>query len=382
MPSSSSVFSQREATFLAQVQTYCQQTVAPVAAEMDRSPPALQKALEEMGKSQWLAVQVPVSWGGLGLSKETFSRFQMLMARYSGALAFVQTQHQSAARLLAGSEQQALKQLYLPQLATGKKLMGVGFSHLRRAKEPLLKALPVTGGYELSGKVPWVTGWGIFEEWIVGASLPSGEAVYGIVPLKSCQQPAGGRLQVGQPMPLAVMEATNTVKVNLENWFLESERVVAVQPKGAFAQQDQQNVLQAGFLALGCAWAALDVLETAYQQKALPFLGEALTVLASELKGLQEKMLGETRLESASQGEKLQWRCQAIALAGRSAQVAVAAGSGESNHLSHPAQRVYREALMFTVSGQTTAVMEATIKQLLFPDLLGSCPNPEESAQA
>jgi hypothetical protein len=63
--------------------------------------------------------------------------------------------------------------------------------------------------------------------------------------------------------------------------------------------------------------------------------------------------------------QKLKLRAQTINLAQRCTHAAIIASSGAANVMEHPAQRVYREALMFTVFGQTTAGMEATLEQLL-----------------
>jgi len=63
--------------------------------------------------------------------------------------------------------------------------------------------------------------------------------------------------------------------------------------------------------------------------------------------------------------ERLAVRAWAIDLAVRCAHAAVTASSGAANSLSHPAQRIYREALVYTVSAQTTPIMEATLKRLI-----------------
>jgi alkylation response protein AidB-like acyl-CoA dehydrogenase len=68
--------------------------------------------------------------------------------------------------------------------------------------------------------------------------------------------------------------------------------------------------------------------------------------------------------EEATTEEKLQIRAWAIDLAVRCAHAGVAAHSGAANALSHPAQRVYREALVFTVSAQTTDIMRATLDRI------------------
>jgi hypothetical protein len=63
--------------------------------------------------------------------------------------------------------------------------------------------------------------------------------------------------------------------------------------------------------------------------------------------------------------DKLQLRSWAINLAGHCSQAAVIASSGAANYQDHIAGRVYREALLFSVSGQTRDVMAASLKKLL-----------------
>jgi len=64
-------------------------------------------------------------------------------------------------------------------------------------------------------------------------------------------------------------------------------------------------------------------------------------------------------------GDRLQLRAWAIDLAVRCAHAAVTVSSGAANYSDHPAQRVYREAMVYTVFGQTTPVMEATLARLI-----------------
>ena len=346
-------------------QTYFREIVAPQAAAIEREPEALREALQGMGDRALLAIRVPQSWGGSQLSELDFLRFQIMVARYSGALAFLQTQHQSAGSLLEASPNQSLKQEYLPRMARGKVLVGVGFSQLRRRGEPPIKAVPFAGGYHLEGEVPWITGFGFFEDFIIGATLPDGREVYGMVPLQNTDRQSGGSISFSPPMELAAMASTNTVRAKLREWFLPSDRVVSVQPAGSIQKKSEKNVLHHGFFALGCAQAGLDILETVYQKKELSFLQQAFDSLNQELTSCRRAMFEALPPQSQMFEQRLQLRAWAINLAGRCSQAAVTASSGAANSSAHPAQRVYREALMFTVSGQTTAVMEATLKQLL-----------------
>lgn len=346
-------------------ESYLREFVAPLASEMDSDSEVLRNALTGMGDRALLALRVPKVWGGAEVSEQTYRRFQQLVPRYSGALAFLQTQHQSAAEMLSRSENESLKRQYLPYMSKGQVLVGVGFSQLRRKGNPPVKAIAVEGGYQLDGEVPWVTGFGFFQDFIVGAVLPDGRAVYGIVPCVETVQDTGGAIAFSQPMQLAAIASTNTVTATLTRWFLPKERVVFVKPPGAIHENDQKNVLHHSFFALGCARAGLDILEATAQTKQLPFISDAFNSLDEELTRCSDIIMQSLSPESHPWEKRLQLRAWSIQLAVRCAHAAVIVSGGAANSRNHAAQRVYREALVFTVSGQTTAVMEATLAQLV-----------------
>jgi len=343
-------------------ESYLQKSVSPHAAAIDIHADALRNALLGLSKLGLLALRVPSRWGGLEISEATFQIFQELVARYSGALAFLQTQHQSAAAMLAASHNESLRQEYLPHLGSGQILMGVGFSHLRRQGEPLVKAVPVSGGYQLSGYVPWITGYGLFQEFIIAATLPDHQAIFAVMPFVNKSSQALGTVVFSQPLPLAAMVSTNTVTAALTNWFLPEEYVVSVKPPGWIHDNDSKNVLKATSLILGCAHAGLDILQATYWAKQLPFIAQAFQSLN------QERIDCDHAIKQAQQQpwqERLQLRAWGIDLAVRCAAAAVTASSGAANHQQNAAQRVYREALVFTVSGQTTDIMKATLARLV-----------------
>lgn len=345
------------------IQTYLQAKIAPRAEALDRDPQLLRQVFMSFGDRNLLALKVPPRWGGHGLDELSFRQFQELVTRYSGALAFLQTQHQSAAAMLAASPNESLRQ-HLPKMASGKMLIGVGFSQLRRRGRPVMKATPCKGGYQLHGEVPWITGFGCFQQFIVGATLPSGEAIFGLMPFQSQTQPEGGSLQLSEPLQLAAMESTQTVKAIVQDWILPQSQVIALRPAGWIHEKDRRNVSQHSFFALGCAQAGLDIVAVA--QANLPdFVGEALRSQSQTLEACRSAIYQAQRNSESSFEERLSLRADAIALAVRCAQMAVTVSRGAANYSSHPAQRVYREALAFTVFGQTTAVMEATLKRLV-----------------
>lgn len=354
-----------QANLLAIAESYLQESVAPLASEIDSDPEVLRKALKGLGDLRLLALRIPVSWGGSEISEETFENFHQLVARYSGALAFLQIQHQSAVAMLSTSQNSALQSEYLPRISQSQLLLGVGFSQLRRESNPLVKAISVPGGYQLTGIVPWITGFGLFQEFIIAAALPDGQAVFGVMPFVDTHQKTGGTLTFSTPARLCAMTSTNTVSATLIDWFLPQDLVVAVKPVGWIHESDRNNVLRPTSLPLGCAKAGLDIVEAVLLTKPLPFIYHAFESLNQELTCCQTAIREARICGDKSLEERLEIRAWAIALAVRCAHAAVTVSSGAANYSHHAAQRVYREALAFTVSAQTTAVMEATLAQLI-----------------
>ncbi len=350
----------REDEILDLARKFLREEVAPRAQDMDVDREALKSALDGLCQRNLMALKRPDAFGGPNFSDAGMRHFQEEIARYSGALAFLQTQHQGVVGMIASSENKALHEEYLPHMANGKKLVGVGFSQLRRPGPPIMRAEPVKGGYVLNGLVPWVTGWSFFPEFMIGATLPDGRAVFGLVPLRTVQG-----VEVSAPMQLAAMSAAMTVSVTLSDYFLAEGRVALVREVGWIQNNDQINIAQQGSFAIGCAQAGLDVLLSNAQKRKLCFAQDAYDQMSSELELLKaETESARLRVSEETVDERLKLRAWQIELAMRCAHAAVASSSGAANSMSHPAQRILREALVFTVSAQTGPIMEATLRRI------------------
>lgn len=342
-------------------ENYLFEEVRPRAEAIDTDPNELRTALEGLCQRGLMALRRPAQYGGPAVSEEEFRRFQETCARVSGTLAFLQTQHQSAGSMISKSRNEALKDEYLPQMADGRKLVGIGFSQLRRSGPPALKAEPTADGYVLTGHVPWVTGWGFYPEFVVGATLPDGRAVFAVVPLRD--EPG---IEVSEPMKLAAMEAANTVTVDFNEFTVPESKVVFIQPDNWIKRNDTINVALQGHFALGCAQAGIDILNQVGEKKGHKFLCEAAEALKRELEDCREATRSaQAQANEETTAERLQVRAWAIDLSVRCAHAAVTASSGAANSVKNPAQRVYREAMVFTVSAQTSEIMEATLNRLV-----------------
>lgn len=348
-------------TLLDEAVAYLQNEVHPHANDIDADPLQLRKALDGLCKHGWMALRRPEQFGGPALSEPEFRQFQESVARYSGSLAFLQTQHQSAVGMLSKNASDDLKARLLPKMANGDYLLGIGFSQLRRPGDPIMKAEPQGDGYLLNGHVPWVTGHSFFHDFIIGATLPTGESMFAIVPFVDSSQPEGGSIVFNGPMRLAAMESPQTMSAELKNWIIKPEDVAYIQPDGWIQNNDMINVTLQAWFALGCARAGLDIVEKNYERRKSGFIQDAFTSLDQEL--------GECRTRCEDQTlpleERIAARAWAIDLCARCAHAGVITSSGAANSVRHDAQRVYREALVYTVSAQTAPIMEASLQRLV-----------------
>ena len=346
-----------------EAEAFLRDVVVPRASAMDRDPDALRVGLEGLCQRGLMALRRPIAYGGPEMPEPLFRDFQEEVARASGALAFLQTQHQSAVSMMARSENQDLKERTLPFMADGTRLVGIGFSQLRRPGPPMLRAEPCAEGCRLTGHVPWVTGWTFYSEFLAGASLPDGSAIFGLVPLEN-RHADGGSIRVSEPMRLAAMEAAMTVQVELTDWLLPAGDTAFTRPPGWIHKNDLINIALQGFFAVGCARAGLDGLRAAFEKKGDPAIGDALDLLNKEVATCRQKLAEAQSVGEDTSEERLALRAWAIELAVRCAHAAITATGGSANAADHPAQRVYREALVYTVSAQTAPIMRATLARL------------------
>ena len=323
--------------------------VRPRAGAIDQDVNVLREALAEMGRRGLLGLRIPREFGGLGLEPLEFRRFQEASARASGALAFLESQHQSACGLVARSPNKRLRERLLSRLARGEATSAIAFSHLRRQGSPAVTAMPCPEGWRLDGRLPWVTGWGLFTTCVTAATLPDGRILFATHELADSPS-----LKPSSPLALAAMAVTQTVAVDLRGLLIPEADAVEIHSSAWIQENDRIAVALQSPLALGCAQAAFDVL------REQPSGGPTADRLERELAGVREEAYRSMEEKTDFQ-RSLSARASAIELMGRAAHAAVVAAAGAGNLMSHPAQRIYREALAFSVLALTPPLQEATL---------------------
>ncbi|MBL8087235.1 MAG: acyl-CoA/acyl-ACP dehydrogenase [Chthonomonas sp.] len=333
--------------------------VSPLANAMDTDSGLLHGALNGLCEAGLICLRRPAEFGGPGFVDRDFRDFQELVARHSGALAFLQTQHQSAVSLLSKGEPSPLRDQLLHQAHQPDELIGIGFSQLRRAGPPVLRAEATAGGYRIDGHLPWATGFGMFRHLLLAAALPDGTAVFGVIPFES----APG-VQYSEPMRLAAMQAAQTVTAEFDGYQLDASKVLFLREPNWIHRNDMINVTLQGFFAIGCARAGLELaIGGASRRKSTDALRD-LASLEGEMAQCRDQLGRSQALGDETTDERLQLRAWAIDLMLRCTSAAIVATGGAANSTDHAAQRVYREAMVFAVSAQTTQIMLATLSRL------------------
>jgi alkylation response protein AidB-like acyl-CoA dehydrogenase len=350
----------RKQDLLEEAKRYLKEEIAAKANDIDADVDALRQALQGLCERKLMALRRPEEFGGPAFTDAEFREFQEEVARYSGSLAFLQTQHQSAVNMISKGDNHDFKCKWLPKMASGEALIGIGFSQLRRPGPPLTTAKRCEGGYLINGKVPWITGKSLFHSFLIAGEDDEGRAVFGLMPLKTTER-GDGRIDVSDAMELAAMNSPQTVSAEVRNWFLRDEEVPFIKPPGWIKENDTINVTMQGFFAIGCARAALDVLDKAYAKREAVFIKETREKLQKEVDECRERLKQGPDLDPE---ERYKTRAWSIELCGRAAHAAVAASSGAANATFHPAQRIYRESLVYTVSAQTEDIMRTTLARL------------------
>ncbi len=363
-----------DATILIAAQRICETALGPNASESDRMTgpnPANFKALAEAGL---LGLTLPREWGGLDASGKAQRDYTELIASYCGVTTFIQAQHHGPSRMLLGSPNEALKRRLLSELASGRLMSGISFAHLRRPGPPVLSATPAQGGWVLNGVAPWVTGWGMIGQVVFGATLPDGRFVYLWSPVRredfpelfadiSLPDSGGGELNASPSLPLCAMNASATVEATCRNWFIPQAHWLSESDRETMQRNDRNGALGATAMPLGCAAAAIRVLCETAERRSMPAIRRASTSFTHEW----EEVKGLTEAQYSRSGEPdffataIKLRAWCIEIAERASLAAVAASSGSANSLTHPAQRLLREAMFYSIQAQTSDVMDATL---------------------
>jgi len=327
--------------FFQKLTDFLEKEVAPIANRLDEDEKLYRDVYSRFMKLGALNLLIPKYLGGLGGERSEWIEYNILMAQYSGALLFLQAQHQySISRLKTLLPHPPVEEV-LRSLA--KEGRGVGLA--LQKSHTLLKVTPVSEGFRLTGKFLWTTGATYFPHLLVSFEHDH-KLHYTLLPFETLEQ-EGGSITVLPKIETVVFNAIENNSVVLDQWLVSKGSIFAtheVRPKVPTEHPSIYNFA-------GAAKALLDlVLEGRY--------GSAPEVLQRHalLDQAWDKYYSRIKEETTpprtlrNEGLELVERCSLLAR--------ISCGSAGILK-SHPLGRILKEIWQYTIAGYSEDQMKS-----------------------
>ncbi len=302
-------------------------------------------------------MHAPAAYGGAGAPAAVGREIAEILAGACCSTFFVQAQHHTPVRDLATGAQ-APRERWLRALASGESLAGIAFSHLRAFPELPVRATELPGGgVRFDGRVPWYTGWGLNDVFLLGGATRDGHVVFAVAEPR--EQPG---LTPTAPLHMAALTGARTVGLVLDGLVVPADAVVVRRPYAEWAEADRPKNTNTNPAVFGVARAALDLLDAAGDGEAVETAGvlrARLDAVRKEAYALVDEVPAAQELDA-----RLAAKTRAYDLMRAATTAAIAAGGGRAFSLSAPAQRLAREGLFLVVQGQTAEVRGAHLAAL------------------
>ncbi len=159
--------------------SYCQQRLSPRVLEAFRHEKTDVAIFREMGEIGLLGPTIPAEYGGPGLGFVSYGLIAREVERVDSGYRSMMSVQSSLVMLPIfefGSE--ALRQKYLPKLATGEWIGCFGLTEPNHGSDPgsmVTRAKKVPGGFSLSGSKTWISNSPIADVFVVWAKDAEGE---------------------------------------------------------------------------------------------------------------------------------------------------------------------------------------------------------------
>jgi alkylation response protein AidB-like acyl-CoA dehydrogenase len=355
---------QRAAEAVAEAARLARAVLRPQGDATDASGLYPLTAVAAIADAGLLGIAIPQAYGGLDLPYLAQAQVFLHLASGDVTSAFIASQHHACTTLAAATPRAALRDRWLPGLATGALHGANGFNFLNFPPERApMKAVPVAGGYRWSGALPWVTAAHQSDLLVAGAVLPDGAQLLAAIPLRAALARDDGAISVDAPMDLMALAASDTTVVRCAEFFVAADDILLGPgpdlPNPTF-RGGSAYVPTA--MTLGHARHCLDLIEAIAARK-----GDTATESAAWLRVTTDRLERDliAALEAGDFALAPVLRGRGNALAARAAHLALIAGGGTGFRRDQTPQRLYREAAFFSVWSVSGAIIPETLTHLL-----------------
>lgn len=315
-------------------------------------------------------IDLLASVGALGTALEVAQQRE-LTERIAGADAgtwFCWSQHQTPLRtMLAGGNQRAsveLSQRWLEGLQSGELLAAIAFAHVRRGGLPNPVAKKVTDGWELAGKLDWITSWDIADVlMLLAATEDKKQIVVFFLPIKGFED-TFTECVIGEPLKLLAMSGTHSRPITFDHTFISSDFVFNIIDSQEWSSVDSEKTVLPNPAALGVARAAIEHLNEVSTTRKQEVGQAAAENLALEFERLRTQIYAAIDNPQTPRSELVNLRVLTLEFAVKCAVAVITASSGGSMLTGGEAERRVREAMFLQVQAQTQETRDAALERL------------------
>lgn len=330
--------------FFSQLRVFLEKEVAPIANELDEDASLFEQIYHRFVALGGLKLLLPRALGGLGGERKEWIEYNILMAQYSGALLFLQAQHQfSIARLKELLPDQKVTEV-LQSFAREDRGMGLALSKNKN----LLTVQATSTGFLLSGVLRWCTGKNYFSHLLLSFEQEN-VLFYTLLPFEERAGKAGF-ISIGPKIETAVFNAVPSNSITLENYLVTNNAIIASHPVHPFLPREHPSA----YNFAGVAKALFKI------------------ILQSKYGGTTEVREKQRRLEQdweryyskLKEGHfnPYRLRCEGLQLVEASILLARTACASAGILRSHPLGRLIRESWQYTVAGYSEEQVKAYLE--------------------
>jgi alkylation response protein AidB-like acyl-CoA dehydrogenase len=270
------------------------------------------------------------------------------------------SQRDAAVGYIEASENEKLRDEYLPKLADNILWTTIGISHLTTSNHSgTLTAERDGDKFLINGTIPWSTGAAEADFIVAAARTLDGQQLTFILPTDRTG------VEVLPPTRLATLSAAPTAAVRCAAVAVDPTLIIAGPAEKALGARKRSLPLGQTFAALGLARAALQLIK----QINLPSAATTHDALQTQLNELSSTVRdANTRLaerQDLQSGPLIRSECNNLAL--RATHSAVTLHKGSGLRIDHPAQRLAREAMFLLVWSTPTSVMDRNLELIAEP---------------
>ncbi|MFA8299004.1 MAG: acyl-CoA dehydrogenase family protein [Hyphomicrobiales bacterium] len=328
--------------------TFLEKKVDPESNILDKDFRLLQEVFHKLIQYKCLLFFIPKEYGGLGLSRKELIELYMTISKYSGVLTFLQSQHQSSVNYILKVKERDKASSLLKHIAENN--MPIGYASIVRMN--LIKATRKGSGYVLNGYIPWVTGYKIFEKFLLIFNI-NGRTRLCLVPFDNIKSDQGN-LKISAPVDIIVFQSSNTVRIDFNDYFIEEKEMMTFDDT-KFGDYSIEHPTIFNFASAA--------------NRLLTFVERSNTTLKPKVKAGYDKLEGLLNdylkgLESPIDNP-LEYRAKGYFLAEKCSQFARLSLGGKTLLSDHPVQRICREIWQYAIAGYSEPQLESYINKIM-----------------